>query len=448
MNELKAIGKNIADIRKKHNLTQGDLASALNVSTQAVSKWENGVNLPEVSVLVALSQLFRISVDELLLHDRKSVPAEFMMRNEIAPAKKQLHTIPRISRWEPPEGCDMFYSFPAMIAAALCAAEQYDAGNTGAVDYTTLNERFCDILHLSGMGYGFLWREQGNLIEELWRINDFGEMVSHVMDYYGRDYLWLTSKNSTPAEMRRLLVWSIDRGHPVMMEWAGGIPEFSVVTGYEDNGSTVIGWTYCEECAAKQTEEGMFVNPARWQEDLDFKMLIIGAKVEPTYTDKDSIAYAAEVLNRREPGSEEYLGETFAGDVAMQKWLEACQTSEGVHRYFKEMNLYNYALEMNTIYTQWHILSYYRKLSARHSVQMNDVVNQIRIAIGNLSNERKGLGSLQGEEFERACRCHIENVITYRDWLRGWLNDICKLIESEKKRLTESFGDRGSGQSG
>lgn len=432
MIELECIGKNLAQLRKQHNLTQGDVAIALKVSTQAVSKWENGINLPEVSLLVALSKLLRVSVDELLLNDRKSVPDQFMMRNEIAPAKKQLYTIPKISRWNPPEGCDMFYSFPAMMAAALCATELHDTGSTESVSLKALNERFCDVMHLSGMGYGFLWREQGNLIEELWRINDFGEMVAHVMGYYGRDYLWLTPQNATPEDMRRLLIWSIDRGHPVMMEWAGGIPEFSVVTGYEDDGNTLIGWTYCEECAAKQTNEGMFVNPARWQEELDFKMLVIGAKSEPTYTDKDSIAYALTVLDRNEPGSEEYLGETLAGDVAMTKWLDACQTPEGVHRYFKEGNMYNYALEMNTIYTQWHVLSYLRKLGARSPKKVDDVVNQIRIAIGNIDNGRKNLGGLQGEEFNRACKQHVESLITYRGWLRGWLKEIYDLLDAEK----------------
>ncbi|MBQ7338870.1 MAG: helix-turn-helix transcriptional regulator [Clostridia bacterium] len=66
---LDAIGKNIATIRKANHLTQVELASRLNVTPQAVSKWENGVNLPETSLLVALSQLFQVTIDELLMND-------------------------------------------------------------------------------------------------------------------------------------------------------------------------------------------------------------------------------------------------------------------------------------------------------------------------------------------------------------------------------------------
>ena len=83
MIDLECIGKNLAQLRKQHDLTQGDVANALKVTTQAVSKGENGINLPEVSLLVALSKLLRSSVDELLLNDCKSVPDQFMMRNGI-----------------------------------------------------------------------------------------------------------------------------------------------------------------------------------------------------------------------------------------------------------------------------------------------------------------------------------------------------------------------------
>ena len=48
MLDLKKVGKNIASIRKRNGYTQISLANTLNVSTQAVSKWENGKNLPEV----------------------------------------------------------------------------------------------------------------------------------------------------------------------------------------------------------------------------------------------------------------------------------------------------------------------------------------------------------------------------------------------------------------
>lgn len=212
--------------------------------------------MPEVLLLLELSNIFLVSVDELLCNKEITSLTDFMMRNMAAPDSKQLRNIPKISRWDPPVGCNIFYSMPAMIAEALCCIESYECAQSESVSMETLNDRFNDLMHIMGVGYGFLWREQGNLIEELWHINDMFEMVDHTMRYYGRDYLWLTNDNTQPDDMRKILVWSIDRGHPVVMEWAGGIPEFSIVTGYENTGNTLIGWTYCPECAAKSTSEG------------------------------------------------------------------------------------------------------------------------------------------------------------------------------------------------
>ena len=52
--------------RKKQGLSQIELAEALEVSRQTVSKWETGVALPSAENLLALSRLYGVPVDELL----------------------------------------------------------------------------------------------------------------------------------------------------------------------------------------------------------------------------------------------------------------------------------------------------------------------------------------------------------------------------------------------
>src|SRR6266498_4696122 len=64
--ELVAIGERIRSRREKLRRTQRDLANALQVSSQAVSKWERGENAPDVGVLVGLARLLDVSVDWLL----------------------------------------------------------------------------------------------------------------------------------------------------------------------------------------------------------------------------------------------------------------------------------------------------------------------------------------------------------------------------------------------
>ncbi len=61
----KSIGKIIRCLRKERNLTQEELAELLNVSGQAVSKWENETSMPDISQIVPIASVFGISTDVL-----------------------------------------------------------------------------------------------------------------------------------------------------------------------------------------------------------------------------------------------------------------------------------------------------------------------------------------------------------------------------------------------
>ena len=65
MNQNK-IGEIIEKKRKEKNLTQKELANALGVSNTAVSKWENGNNLPDISMLEPLSRILDLDLLELI----------------------------------------------------------------------------------------------------------------------------------------------------------------------------------------------------------------------------------------------------------------------------------------------------------------------------------------------------------------------------------------------
>ena len=60
------LGEKIQQIRKAAGLSQEQLASMIDVSRQAVSKWETDQSLPDLDKVILLSQVFHISTDELL----------------------------------------------------------------------------------------------------------------------------------------------------------------------------------------------------------------------------------------------------------------------------------------------------------------------------------------------------------------------------------------------
>lgn len=59
-------GKRIAYYRKKQNMSQQDLADRLSITSQAISKWETGVALPDIELLLELSKLYGVSINELV----------------------------------------------------------------------------------------------------------------------------------------------------------------------------------------------------------------------------------------------------------------------------------------------------------------------------------------------------------------------------------------------
>jgi len=77
MTDLKPIiAKNIADLRRESSMTQIELATRLNYSDKAVSKWERGESIPDVTVLKEIADLFEVSVDYLLAEEHGVAPME------------------------------------------------------------------------------------------------------------------------------------------------------------------------------------------------------------------------------------------------------------------------------------------------------------------------------------------------------------------------------------
>ena len=77
------LNEKLAALRREQGLSQEDLAGRLEVSRQAVSKWETGASAPDLEKLLALSDLFAVSAD-YLLRDEETVPFP------IGPAKMHL----------------------------------------------------------------------------------------------------------------------------------------------------------------------------------------------------------------------------------------------------------------------------------------------------------------------------------------------------------------------
>ncbi len=80
-----SLGEKIKELRKSRGMSQEELAEQINVSRQAISKWELDASLPDIDNIVQLSRLFAVSIDYLLLEkDEAAVSGAAISRDETA----------------------------------------------------------------------------------------------------------------------------------------------------------------------------------------------------------------------------------------------------------------------------------------------------------------------------------------------------------------------------
>ncbi len=70
-------GQFIKKIRQEHNLTQKEIAEKYHVTYQAVSKWENGKNIPDLLIIKEICRDFNVSIDEILGNEKKKDKKKF-----------------------------------------------------------------------------------------------------------------------------------------------------------------------------------------------------------------------------------------------------------------------------------------------------------------------------------------------------------------------------------
>ena len=106
------LGKTIKELRNRKGIKQDDFASAVGVSVQTVSRWENDVNVPDLSMLPILAKYFNVTTDYLL-----GVKGEPMM----AKLMKTVETFELSSKEDAEKMVSDFRkaSFPTLVASTI-----------------------------------------------------------------------------------------------------------------------------------------------------------------------------------------------------------------------------------------------------------------------------------------------------------------------------------------
>lgn len=140
------LGKNIAELRKKNNLTQEELANILGVSPQAVSKWENDAACPDIALLPKIAEIFGVTIDELMneqgsIHSQKAVNSKMQTKRII-----QIHVLSA-------DGKSSKINIPFRLVSAgmkIGAMFGLDDNICGAINTAVESEAIDDLITVDG----------------------------------------------------------------------------------------------------------------------------------------------------------------------------------------------------------------------------------------------------------------------------------------------------------
>ena len=157
------IKENISALRKKHHLSQEQLAGVLGVSRQAVQKWEAGTANPDVSNLIAISEFFGVTLDRLVKGDQtpadvKPPAAENGGEQTMTPTASYIHIHLHRTRFEYRSKRTLF-GLPLVhihIGGGLCRAKGIFAVGNLATGFAALGGISAGVLSLGGLSLGLL----------------------------------------------------------------------------------------------------------------------------------------------------------------------------------------------------------------------------------------------------------------------------------------------------
>lgn len=214
-------GRQISVLRKNKGITQEELARQLAVSSQAVSKWENGHTMPEVSLLVELAEILGSTIDEILLPTKSSaVDANFehilLPYGDIADFSGK--------KWP------RSMAHPAILSAIklfMGAEKHRDSQNR------QLNDDNEYILQsaFTAICFGYSWGR--------------GMCEKDCLGVYGLTYEIHNKEDCTDEEFIRLATENILKGYPIVVE-PKEYTDTILATGFSHDGKTLKGLAFLD----------------------------------------------------------------------------------------------------------------------------------------------------------------------------------------------------------
>ena len=215
----------------------------------------------------------------------------------------------RESMNQPLNGGMILYGVTKVGYGAYGSCTPYPICLKSIANYLGEDVEIHDIMVGCGAAFRLTWNVtgwDGANVDICYTYDDFDKVYRLGVESLGRAYKTLGRGPDTPKEaFVRFIREQIDQGRPVIATGIIGPPEACIVTGYQDEGETLLGWNFFQDSVmygglpARTDESGYFISHD-WWENTDTQALIgVGEKTGPRRGITDILSGAAEVMTGR-----------------------------------------------------------------------------------------------------------------------------------------------------
>jgi len=231
------------------------------------------------------------------------------------------------------EGCILFgvpkvsYSYEECtpLAVSIKAALNYMGDQ---VDYTY-------IMAAMGAAFRLRWNKDywdGGNVDVLNIYEKQYDVITHAFEASNREFTLLTRENSTKEDFKAFITGEIDAGRPVIALGIIGPPEAGVITGYDNNGDTLLGWNCFQENKEMASDVtfhdcGYYITNAWWDNPETIALISIGEKKNTNVTEKVILHNAINILSINQITVQDYSGKArdvyAGGQAAYDLWASS-----------------------------------------------------------------------------------------------------------------------------
>ncbi|NLG81971.1 MAG: hypothetical protein GX490_05580 [Bacilli bacterium] len=174
---------------------------------------------------------------------------------------------------------------------------------------------------VTGMAFGLLWSKDMSLSSlDLTFVNPHDLTIKYAFDWAGYNYL-IIDRDDNYQYLKSEITNAIDQNHPVLAFGIVGPPECSLITGYDNFGEILIGWSHFQERESLPKESNGMFRKANWFDNL-WKVVLIKDKTARRTSIKEVFRRAIQIMEEKE--SYDYI----SGINVYDYWISYCLNPE------------------------------------------------------------------------------------------------------------------------